>query len=109
VGYWLDTIPANAYGNALVPFQTAAADLDVLSRGIRFKLVAPLVQDDGTPLDTASANRLLSAEWNVQDQFTPGAGGARHLDLYIGEEDRPDFTETNPLYTTLVNVTIKFL
>lgn len=107
VGYWLDTVPANAYGGALVPFQTAAADLDVLARGVRFKLVAPLIKDDGTSLDTASATRFLSAEWNVQDQFTPGAGGSRHLDLYIGEEDRPSFTETNPLYTTLANVKIE--
>ncbi len=108
VGYWLDTVPANAYGGALVPFQTAAADLDVLARGIRFNLVAPLIKDDGTPLDTASATRLLSAEWNIQDQFTPGSGGTRHLDLYIGEEDRPSFTETNPLYTTLADVKIMF-
>ncbi len=107
VGYWLDTVPANAYGGALVPFQTAAADLDVLARGVRFKLVAPLIKDDGTPLDTASATRFLSAEWNVQDQFTPGAGGSRHLDLYIGEEDRPDFTSSSPLYITLENVKIE--
>lgn len=108
VGFWLDAVPANAYGDALAPFQTAAADPDVLARGARFQLLAPLVQDDGTPLDSASAARFLAAAWNVQDQFTPGSGGAHHLDLYIGEEDRPDFTGTSPLYTTLVDVKIEF-
>jgi hypothetical protein len=106
IGYWLDAVPANAYGGRLVPFRTAAADLNVLPRGTRFRLVAPLVQDDGTPLDAASAGRFLAAEWEVEDQFTPGLGGANHLDLHIGEEDRAGFTETSPLYTTLANVRI---
>jgi hypothetical protein len=106
IGYWLHTVPANAYGERLVPFRTAAADTDVLPRGTRFRLAAPLVQDDGTPLDADSARRFLDAEWEVQDQFTPGLGGANHLDLHIGEEDRANFTETSPRYTTLVNVRI---
>ena len=107
VGYWLDTIPDNAYGSALVAFRTAAADPDVLARGTSFKLVAPLIQDDGTPLDSASASRFLSASWVIQDQFTPGSGGPGHLDLYIGEEDRPDFTGSSPLYISLADVAIQ--
>ena len=107
VGYWLDNVPANSYGAGLSPFRTAAADGGVLARGTRFQLVAPLIQDEGGPLDEASANRLLSATWEIQDEFTPGLGGAHHIDLYIGEEDRANFTETNPLYTTLVNASIR--
>lgn len=103
VGYWLDTIPSDGYGTALVPFRTAAADDIALTRGTQFRLVAPLIQEDGSALDSTSANRLFAAQWLVNDQFTPGLGGALHLDLYIGEEDRANFT-SSPLYTTLANV-----
>jgi hypothetical protein len=106
VGYWLDTIPSDGYGTALVPFRTAAADDIALTRGTQFALVAPLIQDDGTPLDSTSANKLLSAQWLINDQFTPGLGGALHLDLYIGEEDRVNFTNQSPMYTTLMNTKI---
>ena len=109
VGYWLDTIPSDGYGTALVPFRTAAADDIALTRGTLFKLLAPLIQDDGTALDSISANKLLSAQWLINDQFTPGLGGALHLDLYIGEEDRLNFTNTSPLYTTLMNTQIALL
>lgn len=106
VGYWLDTIPSDGYGTALVPFQTAAADDIALKRGTKFLLLAPLIQDDGTPLDTTSANKLLAGQWLINDQFTPGLGGALHLDLYIGEEDRFNFTNQSPMYTTLMNTKI---
>jgi hypothetical protein len=106
VGYWLDIIPSDGYGTALVPFRTAAADDIALTRGTQFKLVAPLIQDDGSALDAVSANKLLAAQWLVNDQFTPGLGGELHLDLYIGEEDRFNFTNQSPLYTTLMNTKI---
>jgi hypothetical protein len=63
-------------------------------------------RDDGTPLDSTSANKLLSAQWLINDQFTPGLGGALHLDLYIGEEDRVNFTNQSPMYLTLMNTKI---
>ena len=106
VGYWLDTIPSDGYGTALVPFRTAAADDIALTRGTKFVLVAPLIQDDGSPLDAVSAGKLLAAQWLVNDQFTPGLGGALHLDLYIGEEDQVNFTKVSPMYLTLMNTKI---
>lgn len=105
VGYWLDSIASDGYGGALVPFHTAAADAIALPRGTQFRLVAPLMQEDGSALEAGSANRLLAATWLINDQFTPGLGGALHLDLYIGEEDRVNFTSSS-LYTTLSNVKI---
>nr|BFF24629.1 hypothetical protein GCM10025732_25940 [Glycomyces mayteni] len=36
----------------------------------------------------------------------PGLGGDRHIDLYLGEETGPDFTES-PWYTTLTNARIE--
>jgi hypothetical protein len=108
VGYWLDTIASNGYGGALVPWQTAAADSIALPRGTKFALVAPLIQDDGTALDSTSSSLLLNARWLINDQFTPGLGGAGHLDLYIGEENRINFTSSN-LYTSLANVKVLIL
>jgi hypothetical protein len=106
VGYWLDTIPSDGYGTALVPFRTAAADDIALTRGTQFKLLAPLIQDDGSALDSVSANKLLAAQWLINDQFTPGLGGALHLDLYIGEENMVNFTNKSPMYLTLMNTKI---
>jgi hypothetical protein len=36
----------------------------------------------------------------VRDEFTPGLGGSRRVDVYIGEETRPGFTESD-WYVTL--------
>lgn len=108
VGYWLDTIPSDGYGGALVPFRTAAADAIALPKGTQFRLVGPLVQEDGSALDAGSASRFLAATWLINDQFTPGLGGALHLDVYIGEEDRVNFTNS-AMYTTLSNVKISRL
>jgi len=41
----------------------------------------------------------------VRDEFTPGLGGPRHVDLYIGEETGPGFTG-GPWYTTLQGATL---
>jgi hypothetical protein len=107
VGYWLDSIPCNAYGQALRPFVSAAADSDVLKKGARFRLVAPLVLDDGTPAPSNFGGTLLGASWELEDLFTPGLGGPGHLDLYIGEEDQVNFTTQSPKFLTLSNATIE--
>lgn len=108
VGYWLDTIASDSYGNALVPLVTAACDTSVARRGQRFRLIAPLLQDGGDPLDERFASEVLAGNWVVNDEFTPGLGGPGHIDIYIGEEDQVDFTETSPKYVYLRNVTIQF-
>lgn len=102
VGYWLDDVAVDSYGGQLVPFSSSAAD--GLARGFRFRLVGPLLDDSGATLDPGAAARLTGSIWTISDQFTPGLGGARHVDLYIGEEDRPSFESTSPLYTTLHDV-----
>lgn len=106
-GYWLDSIPANAYGSPLIPFKTAAADANVLVHGTKFRLFNPLIQDDDSPLEEEATEKLLGAVWIIQDLFTPGLGGKNHIDLYIGEEDCPLFTEKSPLYISLKNTVIK--
>lgn len=105
VGYWLDDVPVDSFGGELVPFSSAAGD--GMAEGVRFRLVGPLVDDAGEGLDPHAAERLLGAVWTISDEFTPGLGGPRHVDLYIGEEDRRSFETTNPLYTTLRGVTVR--
>jgi len=105
VGYWLDSVPCNTHGNALTPWVSAAADGGVLRQGARFRLQAPLRQDDGSAVDGGFAAQLGAATWNVDDQFTPGLGGAGHLDLYIGEENQVNFM-SGPRYITMSNATI---
>jgi hypothetical protein len=95
-GFWLDDAPRDAAGETLRPFDTAAADPQVLAAGTRFTLL-----DCGrAQVDPAVCDRLRQARWTVRDEFTPGLGGPRHVDLYIGEATGPDFTG-GPWYTTL--------
>jgi hypothetical protein len=36
----------------------------------------------------------VRAAWTVSEEFTPGLGRRRHLDLHIGEETGRGFTDT---------------
>lgn len=102
VGYWLDHAPRDAYGQPLRPFEAAAADVGVLPAGAEFTIL-----DCGrSPIDPAVCARLRQARWTVTDQFTPGFGGPRHLDLYLGEETGPDFTDS-AWYCTLTAATLR--
>jgi len=105
-GFWISEFAPDAYGAPLQPFRTAAADENVLAPGTRFKLKGPLLEDGGAAIDPSAAQRLLSVTWEVQDQFEAGYGGDLHIDLYIGEENHPDFLSDNPFYLALEDVTI---
>lgn len=97
-GYWLDSAPRDAFGKPLQPFVSAAAD--GLRQGSRIKLVSCGQTPEGANVDSAVCQKLASSSWEIRDEFTPGLGGDRHLDLYLGEETGPRFTES-PWYTTL--------
>jgi hypothetical protein len=103
VGYWLDTAPRDSAGGALEPWRSAAADADVLEAGTRFTITSC---GDG-PSDEV-CDRMRAAEWTVRDEFTPGLGGDRHVEVYIGEETGPEFTGSD-WYTTLTHATLKVL
>jgi hypothetical protein len=53
----------------------------------------------------AVCRRLTAAHWTITDEFTPGLGGPRHVDLYIGEETGPNFTDSD-WYTELDGATL---
>jgi hypothetical protein len=99
-GYWLDTAARDTDGRALRPFVSAAADRDVLRAGTTFTIL-----HCGRDVTASVCQKLMAARWAITDEFTPGLGGRRHIDLYIGEETGPDFTESD-WYTTLEGATI---
>ncbi len=107
VGFWLDHAPRDAYGQPLRPFESAAADPAVLPAGTRFTIIDCGQETDGTPIPSAVCTRLRQSRWIVTDQFTPGFGGPRHVDVYLGEETGPAFTE-GPWYCTLTGATLQF-
>ncbi|WP_432975169.1 hypothetical protein [Dactylosporangium sp. CA-233914] len=100
-GYWMDTAPRDTAGRPLRPWISAAADSDALRAGSRFT-----IQRCGTAEVTAEVcAKLKTPTWTIVDEFTPGLGGSRHVDVYIGEETGRDFTDSD-LYTTLENATL---
>lgn len=95
VGYWLDSAPRDDRGGVLTPYLSAAADQSVpFSTAFR-------VLDCGTDLDSGDAidanvcARLKAVTWVVRDRFSDPASG-KHVDLYIGEEDIPNFYNRSP-------------
>jgi hypothetical protein len=105
-GYWLDTTTRDSYGNPLVPFVSAAADPGVLKRGTRFTVVSCGRSDDDSAPPAAVCEALRSASWLVTDEFTPGLGGSKHIDAYLGPETGPGFTDS-PWYLTLTGATLQ--
>lgn len=94
-GYWLDSAPRDAYGDALIPYVSAAAD--TLARGTAFSVLeCGTDEGSGDTIDGAFCQRLKAASWRIVDEFTPGLGGANHADLYIGEEDSANFMKSSP-------------
>jgi hypothetical protein len=105
-GYWLDTAPRDSAGGALRPWVSAAADRAVLPSGTRFAIVDCGHGEGGGKVDATVCARLREARWTVTDEFTPGLGGPHHVDLYIGEETGPGFTDS-VWYTTLVGAVLQ--
>jgi hypothetical protein len=97
-GYWLDTAPRDSAGGVLTPWESAAADRDVLAAGRRFTVATC----GSGEVAAEVCDRLRGARWTVRDEFTPGLGGSRHVDLYIGEETGPGFTDSD-WYVTLAD------
>ena len=93
VGFWVDDVPRDSGGGALVPFVSAAADPDVLPRATSFQIVGCGTSEDGSPVLPAVCEKFTTPHWTIADEFTPGLGGDRHVDLYVGEETSTTFTE----------------
>ena len=95
VGFWLDSAARDTGGRQLRPFVSAAADPGVLPRDSTFQITECGRQDDGSRAATSVCAALRGATWTVTDEFTPGLGGSKHIDVYIGPETGPDFTDSD--------------
>jgi hypothetical protein len=103
-GYWLDTAARDTHGRALRPYRTAAAD--GLRDGTFVRLASCGRLDDGSAVPASVCRKLSAPRWQILDAFTPGLGGSRHLDLYVGEETGPTFT-SSPAYATLEGADVR--
>jgi hypothetical protein len=104
-GYWLDDAPRDAAGRPLERLRSAAADGVAQDTAVR-TLDCGRGWDGGAP-DPEVCALLTGGGWEIRDEFGPGVGGPFHIDLDIGEEDRPSFT-TSPVYTTFEGATLRF-
>jgi len=102
IGFWIDSVPRDSAGGVLRPWATAAADASTLPRGMSFRVVGCGRLDDGSAVPSALCRRFRNTTWTIVDEFTPGLGGPKHIDLYIGDETGPNFTDSDT-YTTLVD------
>ena len=103
MGYWLDDGPRDAAGNPLVPFVSAAADGVPAGTSVELMDCGRLI--DGDPVPDRLCHRLRKGRWQIRDEFTPGYGGMNHIDLYVGEEHTPNFTESE-LYVSFAGATL---
>ncbi|HEY0639020.1 MAG TPA: hypothetical protein VGD67_15325 [Pseudonocardiaceae bacterium] len=99
IEYWLDDAPRDAHGGVLEPFRSAAAD--GIPDGTRLRLVDCGTDESGRAVPAGACRTLTAGRWQIRDRFTPGRGGDSHIDLYIGEEDVPDFTTDGETYVSL--------
>ena len=96
-GYWLDTLPADARGQRLLPWRSAAVDGVVAPFGASVRVLGCGTDSQSTEaIDPRVCAQLRRASWVIRDRFTSGLGGPRHVDLYIGEEDRRGFAASSP-------------
>ena len=106
-GFWIDTAARDYNGKPLVPFQTAAADGNI-PFGTQFKIKNCGIHDTSKkPLDKDVCDKLKAVSWKVEDRFSKLNIGY-HFDLYVGEENAPNFTVNNPFYFSVINAHISF-
>jgi len=91
-GCWFTAgTPVGADDRPLQPWGSTAAPASI-AVGRRLRVVGC-----GTNVDAAACARVMGAAWTVDDRCI-GCGDPRHLDLYVGEEDRPNFEQDSPNY-----------
>ena len=95
-GYSIDSANTDDSGAPVRPFVSAAAD-EGIPLGTSFRVQdCGVDSSDGSRIDAGVCSRLMSASWVVVER-SGEAAGSRELDLYIGEENRPDFDSVEPL------------
>lgn len=90
--WYMAATPLAANNKPLRAWLSTAAP-DALAVGTRLRVVGC-----GSEVADAVCARVQAAHWTVDDRCSVGCDDPRHLDLYIGEEDQPDFEDQSPNY-----------
>jgi hypothetical protein len=134
-GDFLDHVQTEGFGRAAGPVQGMRYLGWDFDRGCWYAASTPLGADDrplrawasvaapsavhfrtgirvdgcGADVDADVCARVRATAWVVDDRFSADPTDARHLDLYIGEEDRPDFEKQSPNYFELHEATVRII
>jgi hypothetical protein len=90
--WFMASTPVGAEDRPLRPWASTAAPATI-SVGTRIR-----VQSCGADVDDSVCARVRSATWTVDDRCSGDCEDPHHVDLYIGEEDRPNFEDQSPNY-----------
>ena len=102
LGFIKSTEPLDAYGSPLIPWKTVAASTN-LRKGTIIRIVGFIADEE---VSEKVVHMLLNSEFVVSDR-SPSITG-RHIDIYVGEQDRPDMNES-PYALYVKNATICLL
>lgn len=105
-GYWLSPAPLDAQGKPLVKFITAAVPSNV-AKGTRIEITAcGTAEGSNKPVPEVVCSAIKSSRWVATDEFYNDPKN-KHIDLYIGEEDRENYLNTNPYVFASYNASVK--
>lgn len=105
VGFWLDSIAATSWHTPLRPFVSSASGDAQLPRGATFHVASACTQVVES-VESQVCRLLHSTTWIVDDEFTPGLGGSKRVDVYIGEENQEAFESTSPRFIDVEDLTL---
>jgi hypothetical protein len=89
-GWSIDDANLEDTGKPMQPWVTAAAP-DGIAFGTRFQVLSCGVDiDKGSPANPSVCAELMNAHWVVGDN-TGSPAGTRDIELYVGEENAPNF------------------
>ena len=101
LGFIKSPEPLDAYGSPLIPWKTVAA-LPHLRKGTIILIIGFTSSEE---LSEDVIDKLLTSRFTVSDR---GGLTGRHIDIYIGEQDRADMNES-PYALYIQNATICLL
>ena len=102
LGFLKSPEPLDAYGSPLIPWRAIAAPPQIM----RWTAVFIANFDAGEEVAEEVGSKLLSSVFVVTDRGPSVVG--RHIDIYVGEQDRPDMNES-PYALYIQNATVCFI
>ncbi len=91
--WFMAATPVGANDRPLRAWASMAAAPGALATGTGVRVIGC-----GSNVPDTVCARVEAAHWTVDDRCSNGCSDPRHLDLYIGEEDQPQFQDQSPNY-----------